>query len=226
MKISEMVRLMTTVWFKQTAIPVFDTDTFEPIEPSIAGDMEIEDSFKNIITVKKVVTNSHRLDISFGKLFTVEIYINKFPYEFAPMSLFHEKILHELLKIGWVKTFYATMTLGQSGLKSTTDRRVKMEQMVAFAIYDGSLEMLSTILNTDWHKLSYDFQSETHTFMKNGTDFMVYGEMSNDWIKDFVTESFDTMMKDCQLRNHIECAAVLLDYKKKNIPDKEEEMKL
>ena len=222
MKISEMVRLMTTVWFKQTAIPVFDTDTFKPIEPSITGDMEIEDSFKNIITVKKVENNSHRLNVYFGKLFTVEIYINKFPYEFAPMSLFHEKILHELLKIGWVKTFYATMTLGQSGLKCATYRKIRMEQMVAFSIYDGSLEMLSTILNTDWHKLSYDFQSETHTFMKNGTDFMVYGEISNDWIKDFVTESFEEMMKDCQSLNLIECAAVLLEYKKNNIPEEKE----
>ena len=226
MKISELVRLMTSVWFNTSAVPVIDTDTFEPIEPSITGDMEIKDSFKNIITVKKVENNSHRLNVYFGKLFTVEIYINKFPYEFAPMSLFHEKILHELLKIGWVKTFYATMTLGQFGLKCASDRKMKMEQMIAFSIYDGSLEILSNVLNTDWHKLSYDFQSETHTFMKNGTDFQVYGEMNNDWINDFVTESFEAMMEDCQSLNLIEHAAVLLEYKKHNIPDNEEEMEL
>lgn len=226
MKISEMMHLMTSVWFNEFATPVTDTDTFEPTEPSITGDMEIEDSFKNTITVEKVETDSHQLDIHFGKLFTVGIYINKSPYEYAPTSMFHEQIYLELLKIGWIKTVYATMTLGQSGLKSTTDRRMKMEVLIARAIYDGIPEMLSNILNTDWHKLSYDFQTETHTFMKNGTDFQVYGEIDNKWITDFVTKSFDAMMKDCQSHNFIECAAVLLDWKKKNIPDDKEEIGL
>ena len=227
MKISEMVYLMTSVWFNEFAYPAIDADTFEPIEPSITGDMEIEDSFKNIITVEKVETNIHQLDIRFGKLFTVKIYIWKFPYIFTPVSMFHERILLGLLKIGWVKSVYTIMTLdNKSGLKSTTDRRAKLEIMVAHSIYDGSPEMLSTILNTDWHKLSYDFQSETHTFMKNGTDFQVYGEIDNDWIKNFVTESFDTMMKDCQSHNFIECVAVLLDWKKKNINDDKKEIGL
>lgn len=221
-----MVHLMTSVWFDDFALPLIDTDTFESVEPSINGDMEIEDSFKNTITVEKVYTNSHELTIQFCKLFTAKIYINKFPYEYAPLSLFNELILIGLLKIGWVKTVYATMILGQSGLKSASGRRGKMEQMIARAIYDGVPEMLLNILNTDWHKLSYDFQTETHTFMKNGIDFQVYGEIDNDWIKYFVTESFDAMMKDCQSRNHIECAAILLDWKKKNIPDDKEEMNL
>ena len=226
MKISEMMHLMTSVWFNEFATPVIDTDTFEPTEPSITGDMEIEDSFKNTITVEKVKTNSHQLDIHFGKLFAVKIYIWKFPYQYAPVSSFREEIYYGLLKIGWIKTVYATMTLGQSGLKSTTDRRVKMEMMVAHAIYDGSPDMLSTILNTDWYKLSYDFQSETHTFMKNGTDFQVYGEIDNKWITDFVTKSFEAMLNDCQSHNFIECVAVLLDWKKNNIHDDKEEIGL
>jgi hypothetical protein len=226
MKISELVRLITSVWFKEYAVPVIDTDTFELIYPQITGDMEIEDSFKNIITVKKVETNSHLLDLKFGKLFTVELYIDKFPYVFAPTSMFHEQIYLELLKIGWVKTVYATITLGQSGLKCASDRRGIMEMLVARAIHDGIPEMLLTVLNTDWHKLSYDFQTETHTFMKNGTDFQVYGEMSNDWIKDFITESFEAMLKDCQSNNFIECTAILLDWKKTHIPDDKEEIKL
>jgi len=226
MKISEMVRLMTSVWFNKLTTPFIDTDTFKPTEPSITGDMEIEDSFKNTITVKKVEINSHRLDIYFGKLFTVEIYINKSPYEYAPASMFHEQICYELLKIGWVKTVYATMILGQSGLKRTSDRRMKMELMIAHAIYDGSPEMLSNILNTDWHKLSYDFQTETHTFVNNGIDFPVYGEIDNKWVTNFVTKSFDAMMNDCQSHNLIECAAVLLDWKKKNINGDKEEIGL
>ena len=225
MKISELVHLMTIVWFKDEIIPVYDTDTFEPTDPSITGDMEIEDSFKNIITAEKVETDNNRLDIYFGKLFTVKIYINKFPYQFAPVSLFHEQIYHELLKIGWVKTVYATITLGQSGLKCVSYRRTKMEQMIAHAIYDGIPEMLSNVLNTDWHKLSYDFQTETHTFMKNSIDFQVYGEIDNDWIKEFVAKSFEAMIEDCQSRDHIECIPILLNYKKNNIPE-EKEMKL
>ena len=224
MKIRELVHLMTSEWFKEyMQSSVIDTHEFELINPSITGDMEIEDSFKNIITIKKVENNSRRLNVYFGKLFTVEIFINKFPYEFAPMNLFNENILCRLLKIGWVRTFYVTMTLGQSGLKCALDRKMKMEKMVAYAIYCGNLDMLSTILNIDWHKLSYDFQSETHTFLKNDTIFQVYGEMSNDWIKDFVTEGFEEMMEDCQSRNLIEHAAVLLNWKKKNISDDKEE---
>lgn len=228
MKISEMMYLITSVWFNTFAMPFNDTDTFEPTEPSITGDMEIEDSFKNVITVEKVYANSRIADIHFGKLFTVEIYINKSPYnkspyEYAPTSMFHEQIYRELLKIGWVKTVYATMILCQSGLKRRSDRRMNIELLITRAIYDGIPEMLSNILNTDWHKLSYDFQTETHTFMKNGTDFQVYGEIDNDWIKDFVTERFDAMMKDCQSHNFIECAAVLLRWKEKNQTDNNEE---
>jgi hypothetical protein len=225
MKISEMVYLATTVWFKDKIIPVHDTDSFEPTEPSITGDMEIEDSFKNVITAEKVENDNNRLDIHFGKLFTVKIYINKFPYLFAPISVFHEQIYYEFLKIGWVKTVYATMILG-SGLKCTSERRFKIKRMVTHTIYDESPDMLFNVLNTDWHKLSYEFQSETHTFMRNGIDFQVYAEIDNDWIKDFITEKFEVIIEDYQSRNLIECIAALLDYKKKHIPDDKEEMRL
>ena len=225
MKISEIVRLMAIV-FKDKIVPVYDTDSFEPTDPSITGDMEIEDSFKNVITAEKVESDNNRLDIHFGKLFTVKIYINKFPYQFAPVSAFHEQIYREFLKIGWVKTAYSTMILGRSGLKCTSERRLKMKQMIAYAIYDGSPDMLFNVLNTDWHKLSYDFQSETNTFMRNGIDFQVYAEIDNDWIKDFITEKFEMIIEDYQSRNLIECIPIILDYKKKHLKPKEEEMKL
>lgn len=225
MKISELVHLMTIVWFKDKIVPVYDTDAFEPADPSITGDMEIEDSFKNIITLEKVETDNNRLDIHFGKLFIVKIYINKFPYQFAPVSLFHEQIYREFLKIGWVKTTYSTMILGRFGLKCTSERRLKMKQLIAYTIYDGSPDMLFNVLNTDWHKLSYDFQSETKTFMRNSIDFQVYCEIDNNWIKDFITEKNEAIIEDYQSRNLIECIPILLDWKKKHITD-EEEMKL
>ena len=225
MKLSELVRLMTTVWFKEFASPLIDTDTFEPMYPQITGDTEITDSYYNNMFVKKDESNSHIIEIRCGRLFSLKLCINAFPFAYAPPALFMDIIYIELLKIGWMKSVCATLILncdgkGAKGLAS--NRRYNFESLIARAVYDGIPEMLSNVLNTDWHKLSYDFQSETHTFMKNGTDFMVYGEISNDWIKDFVTESFEEMMKDCQSLNLIECAAVLLEYKKNNIPEEKE----
>ena len=229
MKISEMVRLMTSVWFKEFASPLTDADIFKPFYPQITGDTEITDSYYNNMFVKKDEDNIHVIEIHCGRLFSIKLCFNAFPFAYAPPSLFMDIIYVELLKMGWVKSVCATLILncdGKGAKGLAPNRRYKFELLIAKAVYDGIPEMLSNILNTDWHKLSYDFQSGTHTFMRNGIDFQVYGEMSNDWIKDFVTESFEAMIKDCQLRNHIECAAVLLDWKKKNIPEDKEEIGL
>lgn len=228
MKISELVRLMTSEWFKEFAVPFIDTDTFKPFYPQITGDTEITDSYHNNMFVKKDESNSCVIEIRCGSLFSIKLYINTFPFTYAPPSLFMSIIYTELLKMGWMKSVCATLILncdGKGAKGMASNRRYNFEILTARAVYDGIPEMLSNLINTDWRKLSYEFKRETHYFFSI-TDFEVYGEMDNDWIKNFITESFEAMIEDCQLRNHIECVVVLLDYKKKHISDDKEEMNL
>ena len=225
MKIRELVHLMSSVWFKEFASPLIDADTFEPVYPQITGDTEITDSYLNNMLVKK---DDHIIEIRCGCLFSIKLCITAFPFAYAPLTLFMDIIYMELSKMGWMKSVCATLILNCDGNGATgleAHRQRNLESLVCKAVYDGIPESFSNLINTDWRKLSDEFRRETHCFFSI-LDFEIYGEMSNDWIKDFVTESFDSILYDLQNCNKLECIAVLLDWKKKNIPDEKEDMML
>ena len=208
-------------------VPMFDTDTYTPSNEGIAGLFEVVDDFKPVlIEYDDPPNNAFKLKCGDG--FSIDMYVNEFPFACAPRQLFAMKVRTALLKMGFVKMYYASLVM-QCSPKLEKDRPGQRMRMmlseITDALIDNDPKTLDLVLTTDWNRLSLEMYNSTELFTSL-EEFLAYGYAETWWISEYMSAEFDNLLESCTKRNCIECTTILLKYKKNHFKLKEEDMVL
>ena len=225
------IREFTWNMFKalqKMVVPMFDTDTYTPSSEDITDVFEVVDDFKPVL-VEFDDRNNHVIKLRCGNDFSIDMYVNEFPFAYAPRPIFAMKVRSALLKMGFVKMYYTSLVLQCSPKlgKDTVEQRMRMILSdITDALMYNDPKMLDLVLTTDWKGLSLALYNSTELFTSL-EEFCAYGYADETWITEYMSVEFDSLLKYCNKNNHIECIPVLLEYKKNHFDfDKEEDMEL
>ena len=208
-------------------VPMFDTDTYTPSNEGIAGLFEVVDDFKPVlIEYDDPPNNAFKLKCGDG--FSIDMYVNEFPFAYAPRQIFATKVRSALLEMGFVKMYYTSLVMQCSPKlgKDTSGQRMRiMLSNITDALRYNDPKMLDLVLTTDWNGLSVALYESTELFTSD-EEFFEYGYADRSWIPGYISVDFDNLLEYCNKNNHIECIPVLLEYKKNHFKPKEEDMEL
>ena len=224
MKLREFARNMFEE-LRNIAVQMFDTDT-SPLHEGIDV-FEIVDDFKPIL-IEFDGRNNHVAKLKCGDYFSIDMYTNESIFAYIPRHVLEMKVRSKLLKMGFIKMYYASLVMQCSRKlrKNNTGERMKMMlSPIADALMDNDPRMLDLILTTDWNGLSLEMYKSTELFASLD-EFFAYGYAETQWISAYMSVEFEGLLDFCNKNNHIECIPILLEYKKNHLKLKEEDMML
>lgn len=198
-----------------------------PTHEDITDVFEVVDDFKPVLVEFDDPPNN-AIKLKCGDYFSIDMYINEFPFAYAPRSIFAMKVHSALLKMGFVKMYYTSLVMQcppKLG-KDTVEQRMRMILSdITDALMYNDPKMLDLVLTTDWKGLSLALYESTELFT-SAEEFFEYGYADESWITARMLVDFDSMLKYCNKNNHIECIPVLLEYKKNHFKPNDEDIEL
>ena len=212
---------------QKMVVPMFDTDTYTPSNEDITDVFEVVDDFKPVL-IEFDNRNNCVIKLKCGDDFSIDMYVNEFPFAYAPRQTFAMKVHTALLKMGFVKMYYTSLVMQCSPElgKDTSEQRIRlMLSEIRDALMDNDPKILDLVLTTDWNGLSLVMYRSTELFTSL-EEFLAYGYTNESWISKYMSVEFDSLLEFCNKFNHIECIPILLNYKKKHFKLKEEDMSL
>ena len=225
MKLREFARNMFEE-LQNITVSMFDTDTSLSHE-GITDAFEIVDDFKPIL-IESDDNNGHLIKLRCDDNFSIDMCSSAFPWMYAPRRVFEMKVRTKLLKMGFIKMYYTSLVMQCSRKLRTNNTGERMKMMLSpieDALMDNNPGMLDLILTTDWSGLSLAMYKSTELFTSLD-EFFAYGYAETRWISEYMSVEFEGLLEFCNKNNNIECIPILLDWKKKNIPDGEEDISL
>lgn len=212
---------------QKMVFPMFDTDTYTPSREDITDVFEVVDDFKPVL-IEFDNRNNYAIKLKCGNDFSIDMYINEFPFAYAPRQLFAMKVRKALLKMGFVKMYYTSLVMQCSPELATGTAEQRMRMILSDikdALMDNDPKILNLVLTTDWNGLSSAMYKSIELFTSL-EEFLAYGYADESWISEYISVEFGSLLEFCNKNNHIECIPILLEYKKNHLKLKEEDMEL